>query len=55
MDNIIERKVIPEDSEDIFILNLGLGYFYIKEKLRERIQYILDNTLEQFKVLRAGQ
>lgn len=44
MNNILVRKVTPEDFEDIFILNLALGYSYLKENLRERIQYILDNT-----------
>jgi predicted N-acetyltransferase YhbS len=44
MDSITIRRVTPGDFEDIFVLNLGLGYTYPKEKLKERIQYILDNT-----------
>lgn len=44
MENSIIRRVKPEDFEDIFILNLALGYTYPKESLRERIRYILDNT-----------
>lgn len=48
MDSILVRMVIPEDFEDIFILNLGLGYSYPKENLRERIKYILDNQKTLF-------
>lgn len=44
MERMIIRKVKPEDFEDIFILNLSLGYSYPKEKMKERIYYILKNT-----------
>lgn len=44
MDSLLIRRVTPGDFEDIFVLNLGMGYTYPKENLRERIQYIQDNT-----------
>jgi len=44
LDNITIRKIAPEDFEDIFLLNLELGYYYKKDSLKQRIQSILQNT-----------
>lgn len=44
MDDVLIRRVTPYDYEDVYVLNIALGYEYPKEGLKERIKYILDNT-----------
>lgn len=44
MQNIIIRRITSSDIEDIYILNCQLGYAFSKEKVKERIDYILNNT-----------
>ena len=42
MENINIRQVKVNDFEDMYSLNKELGYEYAKEKVKERIQYVLD-------------
>jgi GNAT superfamily N-acetyltransferase len=54
MDSVTVRRVVPEDFEDICLLSNELGYSYPAEKMRERIQYILDHTKDIILVAESG-
>lgn len=40
--NDIVRRICPDDAKDIYELNKRLGHDYEKEKVKERIQNVLD-------------
>ncbi|MBS4021903.1 MAG: hypothetical protein KGZ79_05730 [Dethiobacter sp.] len=44
MGDIKIRKLEPSDYKSIYELNCALGYEYPKEKTKQRIRYILENT-----------
>jgi predicted N-acetyltransferase YhbS len=54
VENIIIRKVKPEDYKDICMLSTELGYTYPAEKTEQRIRFILDNTEDIILVAEAG-
>ena len=36
------RRICPQDAKDIYVLNKRLGYVSEEEKVKERIQNVLD-------------
>ncbi len=44
VEDIIIRKMKPDDFEDVSSLNYELGYAYTGMKVKQRIEYVLANT-----------
>lgn len=44
MEKINIREIRANDYNDIYLLNQQLGYLYAVEKVKERIEYIRENT-----------
>ena len=44
MKDITVREISVNDYNDIYLLNQQLGYLYEIEKVKERIEYITENT-----------
>lgn len=51
----IVRRICPKDAKDIYVLNKRLGHAYAEEKVKERIQNVLDAGSDILLVIEQGE